>query len=209
MIQEEISTLGLEIDWYKHYEEKLNTLDFTIDDLEKFHDQHRALIDAILQRKPKHVLEAGCGLCRDSMVLSHAGIEVTALDKDERILKIAKKNCNRMGLALNFLCEDFFHLRRSTLNHHYDLVFHSGVLEHFHDWEIHAILEQQLAVAPQVIFSVPLASDSNHSYFDDGHFRRLIFQEDWLEILGRFSVEKAEIVTGRHDDLLVVLKRSE
>ena len=206
MIRKNILSTREEIDWYAHYQKKLDDLDFSSEHLPRFHDQHRALIDTILEKKPKRVLEAGCGLCRDSMVLSDAGIEVTVLDRDDRLLKVASENCKRMGLSINFISGDFFDLEKAVAHDQYDLIFHSGVLEHFYDKDIQAIVEQQLLFSPEVVFTVPIASESNNKYFNDNNFRRLLEPETWMEILQPFSVEEAKVVTGRHEDLLVVLK---
>jgi SAM-dependent methyltransferase len=198
------------IDWYSHYKTKFNNLDFKQSDLEKFYKEDRELIDYISQYNPRKVIEAGAGLARDSLVLASKGIQVTLFDIDNRFLEIGNKNAERMGLQ-NFVDTrhgDLVNFSSYFSGTSYDLSFSSGVLEHFEDNEIQKILNEQLKVASVVIFTVPILSKANTDYFDNTIYRRLMTEDQWLEILSPFKIKEYRIINTRHQDLLVELVRS-
>jgi 2-polyprenyl-3-methyl-5-hydroxy-6-metoxy-1,4-benzoquinol methylase len=197
-----------EIDWFQHYNSKLASLDFKKTDLNKFKRQNKALLRKIISFKPRRIIEVGCGLARDSFVLASKGFDVTVLDRDPRILQLAKKNSKNLGLHLKIIKGIFFHLQK-TVKSSYDVVFHSGALEHFDDKDVVKILRNQLEVAPVIVFSVPLKSRFNEKYFrgKEKVFRRLLSKKAWLKILSGFCVARARLVHDRHDDLLLVLIR--
>ncbi len=156
--------------------------------------------------KPRSIIEMGCGLARDSFVLASKRFNVTILDYNPRVIQLAKKNNKNLGLNLKIIKGDFLRLRKSVK---YDIVFHSGVLEHFDDKDIMKILHNQLKIAPLVIFSVPLWSKFNEKYFKEKEriFRRLLTKREWSKILSSFHIIEARKVHDRHDDLLVTIGR--
>ena len=196
------------IDWFQHYQRKLDSLDFKTSDLNRFKSQNRALLRKIVSLKPRRIIEVGCGLARDSFVLASKGFNVTVLDRDSRIVELAKRNSNNLGLHPKIIKGNFFHLQK-IVKSNYDVALHSGVLEHFDNEEIIKILHHQLKIASVVIFSVPVKSRFNEKYFKGKEkvFRRLLSEKVWLNILSDFHILQAQTVHDRHDDLLIVLTR--
>jgi len=129
------------------------------------------------------ILEAGCGTGVLSTFLSNQGFTVTAVDIDEDMLNIAKKISENFLDHPIFKKMDLFNLEFN--NHSFDLVFSHGVLEHFKDNEITALLKKQLEIAKIVIFSVP----SNYLTKKDRFFgnERFLSEEKWKKL-----IEKAD-----------------
>jgi 2-polyprenyl-3-methyl-5-hydroxy-6-metoxy-1,4-benzoquinol methylase len=199
--------MSSEIDWYKHYKGKFSSLKFKKENLLEFYKQDKEFIDTVLQSHPKKIIEVGAGLARDSFALSSFGIEVTIFDIDENILAMVSENAKRMNLPINIIHGDFFDLSKYISKDTFDIVFHSGVLEHFENGDITKIIAEQLKIAPKVICSVPFDTESNRKYFSDDLYRRLMTQKEWEEILSVFKISLSKIIHGRHDDILLVLER--
>lgn len=198
-----------EINWNNAYLnlKKVNT-NFDRETLEKFYLQDKDLIDKVCELSEERglILEAGCGLARSTFVLSRLkGKDVTAIDIDDSLLEIAEKNQKTLGTKVQFAKGDLFKLSKQFGTRQFDVVFSGGVLEHFVDEQIQAILTEQLKVAHHVVFNVPILSDKNREYFNDNIFRRLLSPEEWKRILKDFKIIEFHEVRTRHDDILVVL----
>src|SRR4051812_31004212 len=145
--------------------------------------QHTELFEEVLREGPNTVLEVGVGTGSMSTFLSWLGREVTALDNDPDVLARAEQNNHEFGgRHIDYVIGDAFALPFAPDS--FDLAFHQGLLEHFSDAEIEAVLEEQLRVAPVVVFSVP-----NRAYGCQDHGdERLMDRGAWERILSRFKV---------------------
>ncbi|MCK4852339.1 MAG: methyltransferase domain-containing protein, partial [Candidatus Omnitrophica bacterium] len=63
---------------------------------------HREFLEEIVKSGPRDVLEVGCGSGTLSVFLSHLGCRVTAVDKDERIIKKAKQASDTLNGRVSF-----------------------------------------------------------------------------------------------------------
>ena len=143
----------------------------------------REFLEEIVKLKPTKLLEVGAGSGGLSIFLSQMGFEVTASDRDEAILKIIRENNERFGGRLmRVVLADSFKL--PFAGGEFDLVFHQGLLEHFSDLGVKQLIEEQLRVAPQVLFSVP---NQNYPRRDLGD-ERLLNGASWRRILRDFVV---------------------
>jgi ubiquinone/menaquinone biosynthesis C-methylase UbiE len=170
--------------WDDYYEEKL--------DLENFIGiihSHRNLFESILKEAPKKILEIGAGSGATSIFLSYLLPNITVIDNNDRVLKIAEKNIKKFNGKINLKLADAFKLPFS--NNSFDLVCHQGFFEHFNDNEIQRLLKEQLRVARKVVFSVP----NNNYPVEKGYGdERFLSKKDWEEIFNKlnFKIEESE-----------------
>lgn len=137
----------------------------------------------IIQTKPSSVLEVGTGRGLHAIALSHIVPEVVGIDADENLVDNAPVlNAKFKGKA-DFARMDAFHLGFGKNS--FSVCCSQGFFEHFNDSEILSLLDEQLRVAPQVIFSVP------SYYYPVKNFgnERLITLEEWLRIMETHMVD--------------------
>jgi len=139
---------------------------------------HKDFLKEVLDRKPARLMEAGCGSAIMSIFFSMAGVDVTACDRDEDVLKKAGETARAWKAKVKFENQDIFHFKFPA--DHFDAVFSQGVLEHMSDDEIRAACKEALRVAPVFIFSVP---GYYYKHKDFGN-ERLLKEKDWGRILG-------------------------
>jgi SAM-dependent methyltransferase len=138
---------------------------------------HREFVAELLALQPQRALEAGCGTAGMSVLLAMAGVQATACDVDESVLGVARQNATQWNAGVDVIHRDIFELSKSA--DRYDVVFSQGVLEHFDDDRIHALVRESLAVAPAFMFSVPTRYYGHRDFGDE----RLMTLEEWQEIL--------------------------
>lgn len=105
--------------------------------------------------KNKKILEAGSGTGIISTYMASIGYDVTELDINDKILKLAKdisENYIKKGRP-KFIKKDLF--KMNFKNNEFDVIFSNGVLEHFSDEEIKKILSLELEQAKYVIVGIP------------------------------------------------------
>lgn len=105
-------------------------------DLEKVYPSSPSVQKAILKcMNPKglRILEVGAGTGRDSVELARMGAEVTVLDFAQGSLSIVGnlRNEFQLGDHLRLVRGDAF--CAPFPDNHFDLVFHQGLAEHFHN----------------------------------------------------------------------------
>lgn len=163
--------------WAKYYE------DFP---LEKYVGNlfgQREFLAQIVKARPKRVLEVATGSGGMSIFLSQlAGFEVAAIDLDPDVIAGAKANNHAYGGHVNFQVADAFAL--PFADNSFDLIFHQGFLEHFSNEDIHKLLEEQLRVSPQIIFSVPNKFYGRRDFGDE----RLLSRRQWEKNLSRYEI---------------------
>jgi len=201
------------LDWFQHYAKKYGYIMIGEKAISQSLKNDRPFLKVVARyvKKGGKILEAGCGLGRLAISLSLAGYKVTAIDKASDILDVAKINCLNFGRDIKLELADIFDLGKRFRANSFAAITHGGVLEHFSDNQIKIILDQQLRLAPLVIFSVPVKSQRNEKYFkkDQMGHRNLWSKAQWVEFLGNYyKIKEARIVSAaRKDDLILVIKR--
>lgn len=87
----------------------------------------------------KIILEAGAGTALDSIELALQGASVIAMDLSDAAIQLARRNAEVIGANVAFVKADVLELPFDSNS--VDVVFHSGVLEHFEHPEV--VLQEQ------------------------------------------------------------------
>ena len=154
---------------------------------EKYVAQKAASYRPLLKRLIKYsfphgrILEAGCGTAALSTHLSLRGFDVTALDRDDAMLGLARSLTVSGARTPNFITGDLFSL--DFPKDYFNVSFSHGTLEHFPDHEIILAVNQQLAVAKTVIVSIPSSfyKEKDRMYGDE----RFLSKKEWIKILAQ------------------------
>jgi len=146
---------------------------------------HRDFFSSIFSERPKKILEAGCGPALFSIHLSKLGYECVAIDRDPKILELARKNNQKFGGNVRFIKADIERLPLRDAE--FDLSFSQGVFEHYSDREIRRMIDEQLRISKKVLFSVP------HFFYLHKDFgnERLLPKWRWEKILRGYSVAES------------------
>lgn len=105
-------------------------------------------------KPPAKIIELGCGSGHLSACMAKKGYEVTLLDFSEGALAKAKETFEFYNLKGEFVKGDIFDL--SGLNKKYDLVWNSGVMEHFSNENLTKIFQSIMNVTKEkFVFLVP------------------------------------------------------
>ncbi len=201
------------IDWMQHYSKKYGHIILNEDMLHKAEKNNEAFMRYVKKyvKGGGNILEVGCGLGRTAIVLSLNGYTVTAIDSERRILKVAQINTFNFGKDIHLRLMDAFDIDTRFKKKRFDAVTHEGVLEHFSENQIKILLDKQLKVAPLVIFSVPVRSKRNDTYFKNdqmGH-RYLWSKSEWMKFLENFyTIQTASLNKSvRKDELIAALTK--
>jgi phosphoserine phosphatase len=201
------------VDWYQHYREKYARLIMDDSMFEKSLINDRPFVNVVKRwvKPGTTILEAGTGLGRTAISLSRAGFKVKAIDNNEKMLQIARINCQNYGESVQLYKTDLFDIDQRFKPNQLSAITHGGVLEHYEDSQVRIILDMQLKIAPIVIFSVPIKSKRNDNYFQNdqiGH-RNLWTQKQWINFLQHYYQIKEMRKTRslRKDDLIVVIAK--
>lgn len=170
--------------WYELY--KIDIEEFpTPDDYIKYKLKYKNLfINKVIQyAKNGKVVETGCGTGLMAGYLQKQGLDVTALDLNQKVLSYAEEiaSGSKIIQPCKYKQGDILNLpfKRNT----FDVSYSNGVLEHFSDDEIIKTLEQQMNISKYVIFGIP------STYFNMnekmlGNERSLTLDE-WKNLISR------------------------
>lgn len=128
------------------------------------------------------LLEAGIGTGITSIYLSCLSYDVMGIDNNREVLEDAAARNMALGGRARFQEMNLFSLEFEADS--FDLCFHQGVLEHFCEREIVAVLREQLRVARTVVFSVPSNLYPHRDYGDE----RLWSVEQWQRVLAGLHI---------------------
>ena len=110
--------------WEKYWQEQ----DYVAElEVKEYHVDIKTAIDTFCPHA-KTAIEIGSGIGITSLILSDT-LQCTLLDFDEGILQKAKALFEKQQKEARFICCDMFHL--DTIKEKFDVVFNSGVLEHY------------------------------------------------------------------------------
>ena len=147
--------------YQKDIDKKGGNLPYVLNKINK----KRKLINLVKKYSDKNIIECGSGTSVVSIYLATLGYNVTAIDIEDNVIKLAKslakdyyKAVDNYNSQINFVKKSIFDLGYEKDS--FDVAFSNGVLEHFSDDEIIQIIKQQLYVAKTVIVGIPT------KYFD-------------------------------------------
>lgn len=147
---------------------------------------HRDLLAEARRRAAGGVLEVGVGSGAQSAMLSRRVPRVVTVDNDARILAAALVNLRRLGPTVQPVGGDGFRL--PFRDGSFGVAISQGLMEHFGDEGIGALVREQLRVARSVVFSVP---SDRYPRQDVGN-ERLMPPEAWDRIV------RAQVDGARH-----------
>jgi protein-L-isoaspartate O-methyltransferase len=101
----------------------------------------------------RRVLEVGTGTGMLSGFLARAGVDVTTIDVSARVLDVACRFYERLGVSITALLADG--AETGFDDDSYDAVYSQGLWEHFYDEQIVSFAAEGLRLAPVVYASVP------------------------------------------------------
>jgi SAM-dependent methyltransferase len=117
-----------------------------------------------------HVIEVGSGPAHDSLVFAEGGADVTAVDCSADGLALGRRFYGELGLPLRTVQAD---IRRLPLEDgSFDVAFNAGVLEHFEDADLLAVLAEMVRVVRpggRVLVFCP----NRYNLFYQTHLRRI------------------------------------
>lgn len=169
------------MNWNKYYQAPLSLEGL----LGNLHGQKEFLV-AIANLPATKLLEVGTGSGGMSIFFSWLGRDVTAIDIDPDVIAKAKTEAGRFNGHVSFEVADAFKLPYPDQS--FDVVFHQGLFEHFSDDEIHQMINEQLRVARQVVFSVPNQYYPTKDYGNE----RLMSRAQWEAILAPYKIIRSE-----------------
>ncbi len=126
--------------------------------------------------KDKIVLEVGAGTGRDSFTLAQYGAKVIQLDYSEPALRIITSIAREEKIPVQPLCGNAFSL--PFQDHSIDIVFHQGLLEHFHEPEAEKLLSENVRVLKEGGFLLVDVPQRWHIYTLMKHI--LIYFNKWF-----------------------------
>ncbi len=175
-----------------------------------------AFFDLLSRMAPRggHVLEIGCGPGRHALGAATLGYNVVGIDVEPHIVLQAEANARSAAPECNavFRVGDMFNLGEVAPAGTFHAITHGGIMEHFDSVDsIRTALKAQLAIAPRVIFDVPIDTPKNRTLFKrDEIFRQVWTSEQWVHDVLR-GLNVVEWHTDLHpesnmtDDLVVAL----
>jgi ubiquinone/menaquinone biosynthesis C-methylase UbiE len=138
---------------------------------------HRDLLWQVWRRARTSVLEVGVGSGAQSALLSRLVKHTITLDNDLRILGEAAPNLRRFGPGTTVVAGDAFQLPFPDQS--IDVSLSQGLMEHFSDEQIVALVREQVRVCRSVVFSVP---SDRYPRQDVGN-ERLMPPTEWARIV--------------------------
>jgi SAM-dependent methyltransferase len=165
------------MNWSHYYQQPL-TLEALLGNLYG----QRDFLSAIYSSGAQTILEVGSGSGGMAIFLSWLGRDITSIDIEPSVVDKAKFENQSLNGRANFMVADGFAL--PFKEGQFDLAIHQGLLEHFSDADIRALLDEQLKCAKQVLFSVP---NQNYMRRDYGN-ERLMTKSQWEAILSPYHI---------------------
>ena len=167
--------------WDKYFSEKMKLKKRFLDLVIKYSVNH------------KPVIECGAGTGKFSAYLASLGLNVYAVDLEPAMVEQAKQLSKKLSPtnAVKVFEGDISRIPFGDKS--FSVAHSSGVLEHFEDDEIIRLINEQMRVADNIVFSVPSRYFEKKMSGDE----RFLSRNEWREIISR---SKGEIIeeTGYH-----------
>lgn len=167
-------------DWGVYYRDKKISIPSFLGNLYS----HKELFDLMMGLEPKRILEVGSGSGSMCTFLSWFGYDVVSIDNDKQVLADSEFLTKKWNGSCKYMYAEAFSLSKTFKNREFDIAFSQGFFEHFSNVDIEKLIDEQLLVAKNVVFSVP-------SYYyrrlDFGN-ERLMLEDDWRKILSKYNI---------------------
>ena len=125
-----------------------------------------------------NVLEIGCGTGSDTVAFAEQGARVTAIDVDEKSLKLGEDRCDLYGLNVTFLKANATEVHRLLRGEDFDFIIFYAVLQHMtHQERMVAMKSTWNMLAPGTLWCV--VDTPNRLWYCDSHTAKLPFFH-WL-----------------------------
>lgn len=164
--------------WALFYQEKLNSISYPQNFLNKYSDFIMVLLNSIDNNHYNEIVELGCGICNitRSLIDMRPQKHYTAIDNDIDMLKLSIKNIQSSRSFPEYLNIVYGDILFNEVTG--DLAHSHGVLEHFNDVDIRQIIKNQLFNFKELIHYVPSAKYETPSFGDE----RLLTPKQWKDI---------------------------
>ena len=167
--------------WSRFYDNEYN-VEFLISHI----NNHAILINAVVNKNPKRILEVGIGTGTMSIFLSYLGYDIVGIDNNKMVLERAMALNEKLNGNAKFMYADALKLD-SYFSDKFDVVFSQGFFEHFDNETINELIKQQLNVGNTIIFSVPSRFYPRKDFGNE----RLLKIEEWKKIMMDFNISDA------------------
>lgn len=168
--------------YQKDIDKKGGNLPYVLNKISK----KKKLINLVKKYAYNTIIECGSGTSIVSIYLATLGYNVTAIDIEDNVIKLAKslakdyyKTIDNSNPQIHFEKKSIFELGYEKDS--FDVAFSNGVLEHFTDEEIIQIIKQQLFIAKTTIVGIPTkyfeskeAKYGNERVLELSYWRKLI-----------------------------------
>jgi 2-polyprenyl-3-methyl-5-hydroxy-6-metoxy-1,4-benzoquinol methylase len=116
---------------------------------------HEPLYQRFQQLVPPgaRILEVGAGSGVNIARLSMLGYQAVGVDNSEKIIAFARECAERYGFDIGLEVADAFDL--SAYRGRFDLVFSTGMIEHWPEERLVSALREQVSCAPVVVAEIP------------------------------------------------------
>ena len=168
--------------YQKDIDKKGGNLPYVLNKINK----KKKLINLVKKYADKNIIECGSGTSVVSIYLATLGYDVTAIDIEDNVIKLAKSLAKDYYNTLDNCKPKLIFEKKSIFELGYekdsfDVAFSNGVLEHFSDDEIIEIIKQQLFTAKTTIVGIPTkyfeskeAKYGNERVLELSYWRKLI-----------------------------------
>ena len=178
--------------YQKDIDKKGGNLPYVLNKINK----KKILINLVKKYSDKNIIECGSGTSVVSIYLATLGYNVTAIDIEDNVIKLAKslakdyyKAVDNYNSQINFVRKSIFDLGYEKDS--FDVAFSNGVLEHFSDDEIIQIIKQQLYVAKTVIVGIPTKYfDSSEAKYGNERVLELSYWRHLIKKAGGSIIEE-------------------
>ena len=178
--------------YQKDIDKKGGNLPYVLNKINK----KRKLINLVKKYSDKNIIECGSGTSVVSIYLATLGYNVTAIDIEDDVIKLAKSLAKDYYKAIDN-SNPQIHFEKKTIfvlgyeKDSFDVAFSNGVLEHFSDDEIIQIIKQQLYVAKTVIVGIPTKYfDSSEAKYGNERVLELSYWRHLIKKAGGSIIEE-------------------
>jgi SAM-dependent methyltransferase len=163
--------------WGEQYSRRAT--EFEVSACGDFHRELVVAVEAGASLSDKPILEVGPGSGAFTVFFSRRGHRITSVDFCEDIVVMVRELVQRAvaGGSVTIELANAFDLPFD--DRQFSVVFSQGLLEHYQDDEILALIEEQRRVSDMVVFSVPLETFVNNPMPGE---RRMTLEE-WKRVL--------------------------
>ncbi|MFH1315260.1 MAG: class I SAM-dependent methyltransferase [Candidatus Uhrbacteria bacterium] len=139
------------------------------------------------------IIEIGTGTGAIAALLAKEGFQITAIDNDPAMIKLAKESKKAMNVTVDIHEFDAFKIHHRFASNAFECAISHGLIEHFSDNEISQLLQAQNLIAKQVVFVVPTAKMSPEYNKRGLGNERYLTTPSWIKLLTRIGFRVSKI----------------